>query len=47
MRFPRSRCVDGVPLIVGALFGALATVIENGASAVLALPSLTLMTMFA
>jgi hypothetical protein len=38
--------VDGVPLIVGARFGVLATVTANGASAVLILPSLTLMTMF-
>ena len=42
---PALTLVDGVPLIVGALFGALATVTENGASAVLVLPSLTLMTM--
>ena len=37
----------GAPLIVGALFGAAATVIANGASAALALPSLTLITTFA
>ena len=42
---PALTLVDGVPLIVGARFGALATVTENGASAVLVLPSLTLMTM--
>ena len=35
-----------MPLIVGALFGAAATVIENAPSAALSLPSLTLMTMF-
>ena len=43
---PAFTLVDGVPLIVGARFGASATVIANGASAVLVLPSLTLMTMF-
>ena len=44
---PALTVLAGVPLIVGALFGAAATVIENGASAALALPSLTLITMFA
>ena len=43
---PTFTLVGGVPLIVGALFSAFATVMANGASAVVALPSLTLMTMF-
>ena len=38
--------VAGEPLITGAVFGCAFTVIENAASDVVALPSLTLMTMF-
>jgi hypothetical protein len=37
--------VAGEPEITGALFGALTTAIENGASAALAAPSLTVITM--
>src|SRR5688500_476668 len=44
--WPAVTEVEGVPLIVGAAFGAAATVIANGASAARRLPSLTLMMMF-
>ena len=39
--------VVGEPLITGAVFGGAFTVIANAGSDVVALPSLTLMTMFA
>jgi hypothetical protein len=43
---PAFTDVAGEPLIVGASFGAEETEIANGASAALALPSLTLITTF-
>ena len=39
--WPAVTEVDGAPLIVGALFDEPVTVIVNGASAALSLPSLT------
>ena len=42
---PTVAAVGGVPLIVGAVFAAALTVIENELSDALTLPSLTLMTM--
>ena len=42
---PTFTDVAGVPVMVGARLGAACTVIENGASEAVALPSLTLMVM--